>query len=78
MHFILTSVSWLNVIDRSFRSFTPERIRNGIFRSKAELTAVINDYVRHHNENAITFVSIESAEQILEDASRAKATLMIR
>ena len=75
MHFIPTSSSWLNIIERWFRNITQDRIRNGVFRSKEELIEAINDYIRHHNENPTTFVWTKSAEQILEKVSRAKAAL---
>ena len=74
-HFIPTSSSWLNIIERWFRNITQDRIRNGVFRSKEELIEAINDYIRHHNENPTTFVWTKSAEQILEKVSRAKAAL---
>jgi hypothetical protein len=75
MHFIPTSSSWLNIIERWFRNITQDRIRNGVFRSKEELIEGINDDIRYHNENPTTFVWTKSAEKILEKVSRAKAAL---
>ena len=36
-HFIPTSSSWLNLVERFFREITDRRIRRGIFRSVQEL-----------------------------------------
>ena len=33
MHFIPTSSSWLNLVERFFRDITDRRIRRGVFRS---------------------------------------------
>lgn len=75
IHFIPTSSSWLNVIERWFRDITVERIRNGTFRSVAELIAAITEYVDAHNDDPTTFVWTKSAEDILEKVARAKAAL---
>ena len=75
MHFIPTSSSWLNVIERWFRDITQKRIRNGVFRSVAELKQAIDDYIKHHNANPKTFVWTKKAEDILEKVRRARAAL---
>src|SRR3989304_3603840 len=51
MHFTPTSASWLNMVERFFRSLTTDRLRRGVFRSVPELTAAIEEYVRLPNEN---------------------------
>ena len=75
MHFMPTSSSWLNVIERWFRDITQDRIRNGVFRSVAELEKAIKDYIDHHNANPKTFVWTKKAEDILEKVARASAAL---
>jgi transposase len=75
MHFIPTSSSWLNVIERWFRDITNDRIRNGVFRSVDELVRAILDYVDHHNADPHSFVWTKKAEDILEKTSRARAAL---
>ena len=75
MHFIPTSSSWLNVIERWFRDITQNRIRNGVFRSVAELKKVIADYIQHHNANPKSFVWTKKAEDILEKVRRARTAL---
>ncbi|MBC7820766.1 MAG: IS630 family transposase [Planctomycetaceae bacterium] len=74
-HFIPTSSSWLNVIERWFRDITQNRIRNGVFRSVAELEQAIVAYIQHHNANPKTFVWTKKAEDILEKVRRARTAL---
>ncbi len=38
LHFIPTSSSWLNLIERWFRELTEKRLRRGVFRSVPDLT----------------------------------------
>ena len=75
MHFVPTSSSWLNVIERWFRDITCNRIRNGVFRSVEQLEQAIKDYIDHHNANPKTFVWTKKAEDILEKVKRARAAL---
>lgn len=75
VHFIPTSSSWLNVIERWFRDITQRRIRNGVFRSVAQLESAIRGYVDHHNADPKRFVWTKKAEDILEKVARARAAL---
>lgn len=75
IHFIPTSSSWLNVIERWFRDITCDRIRNGVFRSVPELIQAIRDYIDHHNADPTTFVWTKKAEDILKKVARARASL---
>ena len=74
-HFTPTSSSWLNVIERGFRDITPDRIRNGVFRSVAELEQAIHEYIAHHNTHPRTFVWTKKAEDILAKVARARSAL---
>jgi phage-related protein len=65
----------LNVIERWFRDITHNRIRNGVFRSVAELIQAIRDFIDHHNANPKSFVWTKKAEAILEKVARARAAL---
>ena len=75
IHFIPTSSSWLNVIERWFRDITQQRIRNGVFKSVAQLEQAIRDYIAHHNANPKSFVWNKKAEDILEKVARARKAL---
>lgn len=75
MHFIPTSSSWLNLIERWFREITAKRIRRGSFHSEKELVQAIMDYIATHNKNPKSFSWTAKAETILSKVSRARAAL---
>ena len=74
-HFVPTSSSWLNMVERWFRDLTDKRIRRGVFRSVNELIDAIEAYVRHSNQNPKPFVWTAKAENIIAKYRRAKAVL---
>ena len=75
IHCTPTSSSWLNVIERWFRDIPQDRIRNGVFRSMAELEHAIRDDIAHHNAHPKTFVWTKKAEDILAKVARARSAL---
>ena len=75
MHFIPTSSSWLNLIERWFREITDKRIRRGVFRSVDQLIEAIMDYLEHHNQNPRTFTWTAKIEHILAKIARARTVL---
>jgi len=74
-HFIPTSSSWLNLVERWFRDITDKRIRRGVFHSVAELIAAIMAYIQQHNDNPRSFAWTAKAEEILAKIQRARKTL---
>jgi len=75
LHFIPTSSSWLNLVERWFRDLTDKRIRRGSFRSVPDLIAAINDYLNNHNQNPKVFVWSAPVERILEKVAKCKEAL---
>ena len=75
LHFIPTSSSWLNLVERWFREITDKRIRRGSFRSVPELIAAIKDYLDGHNQNPQVFTWTASAERILAKVAKCKEAL---
>jgi transposase len=75
LHFIPTSSSWLNLIERWFREITDKRIRRGAFRSVKELIAAIESYIVAHNKDPQTFMWTAKADAILEKVRRARAVV---
>jgi hypothetical protein len=75
MHFIPTSSSWLNLVERFFAEITRKRIRRGVFTSVAELEAAIHDYLNTHNADPKPFVWTKSADVILARTAHARAAL---
>jgi transposase len=70
VHFIPTSSSWLNQVERFFAEITEKRIRRGAFRSVKALERAIMEYLEHHNKNAKPFVWTATADTILGRVAR--------
>lgn len=75
MHFIPTSSSWLNLIERWFRELTQKRLRRGQFTSVAQLQEAIFEYVEHHNDRTSGYHWKALPESILAKIQRAQAIL---
>ncbi len=75
LHFIPTSSSWVNLVERWFRELTDKRIRRGNFKSVPELIAAIRDYLEHHNQNPRVFVWTASVERIMTKVAKCKEVL---
>ena len=75
LHFIPTSSSWLNMVERFFRTLTDRQIRRGVFTSVKELEARLAEYIDTYNENPQPFVWTKSAKQILDKVGRARQAL---
>jgi transposase len=75
VHFIPTSSSWLNMVERWFRDITDKRIRREAFPSVKRLIETIEDYIAKHNENPKAFVWTAKVEDILAKVARARAAL---
>ena len=75
LHFIPTSSSWLNLVERWFREITDKRIRRGVFKSVEQLTAAIQAYIDDQNNDPKPFVWAAKAQEILAKVARAKNAL---
>jgi transposase len=73
LHFIPTSSSWLNLIERWFAKLTDKQIRRGIFHSVPELIRAIRNYVEANNQDPVPFVWTASVQAIMEKINRCKA-----
>ncbi len=74
-HFIPTSSSWLNMMERWFREITDKAIRRGAFASVPDLVTAIEDYMRAWNEAPRPFVWTASVGEIVAKIARARAKL---
>jgi len=74
-HFIPTSSSWLNLVERWFGEITRKRIRRGTFHSVPELVAAIEEYIKHNNAHPKPFVWTKTADEIITKVNRGKAIL---
>jgi transposase len=75
LHFIPTSSSWLNQVERWFRDLTERNLRRGIFASVPDLIASIETYLEANNENPKPYTWTATAEDILAKVQRARAAL---
>lgn len=75
MHFIPTSSSWRNLIERWFRDLTDKPIRRGVFTSVKQMIEAITDDIDARHADAKPFVWTATAEDILDKARRARAVL---
>ena len=75
LHFIPTSSSWLNLVERWFREITDKRLRRGTFKNVPALIAAIKAYLDNHNQNPKVFVWSAPVERILEKISKCKEAL---
>lgn len=75
LHFIPTSSSWLNLVERFFGLLTEKQLRRGIFTSVKELEASIMKFIETHNEDSKPFEWTKSAEEILAKVGRAREAL---
>lgn len=74
-HFVPTSSSWLNMVERWFSQITEKRIRRGVFPSVSSLITAIEEYVKYHNLNPKPFVWTASVVTILEKIKHANEVL---
>ncbi len=75
VHFISTSSSWLNVIERFFPDLDEKRVHRGVFRSVPQLIDAVMSYIDQHNSNPKPFVWRKTAEEIIEKVGRARLVL---
>jgi transposase len=74
-HFVPTSSSWLNMVERWLSQITEKRIRRGTFPSVPVLIAAITEYIQYTNLNPKPFVWTATVETILNKIKRANEAL---
>lgn len=74
-HFVPTSSSWLNLVERWFGELTGKRVRRGTFVSVPDLIAAIDEFVATWNENPKPFIWTATVESIVEKLKRCRQTL---
>ena len=75
LHFIPTSSSWLNQVERWFGELTQKAVRRGAFISVAELQEVIEQFLQAWNEAPRPFVWTATVEKIMAKVERARQKL---
>jgi len=74
-HFVPTSSSWLNLVERWFGELTAKRVRRGSFYSVHDLESAITEFLQAWNENPKPFVWTATVDSIQEKLNRCRQTL---
>ena len=75
MHFVPTSSSWLNLVERFFRDLSEEAIREGSFTSVRELIQAIESYLVQRNLDPKPYRWRAKGEDILAKIQRAREAM---
>ncbi len=75
LHFIPTSSSWVNLVERWFKEITDKRIRRGSFSNVEDLKQAIMDYIEAHNEDCVPFIWSAPAEKKKKKIAKCKEAL---
>jgi transposase len=76
LHFIPTSSSWLNLVERFFGLLTEKQLRQGVYTSVRKLENAIMAFIDAHNADKKPFVWTKSVDDILEKVNRAREALL--
>src|SRR3989441_3480097 len=74
-HFIPTSSSWLNLVERWFGELTRKAVRRGAFVSVPDLIQAIEAFLAAWNENPNPFIWTAKVDAIIEKIERARSKL---
>ena len=74
-HFIPTSASWLNLVERFFSELTQRQLKRLAVNSVKELTDTITAYIENRNRDPAPYKWTAAVEDILAKVSRANTTL---
>lgn len=75
VHFIPTSSSWLNLVERWFAELTGKAVRRGSFSSVPDLMEAILAFIEQWNRDPKPFVWTAKAEDILAKLERCRRRL---
>jgi len=75
VHYVPTSCSWLNLIERWFAELTNKRIRRGSFLDVDDLQTAIYEFLSAWNENPKPFVWTATVDSIVAKLTRCRQTL---
>jgi len=75
LHFIPTSSSWLNLVERWFAELSQKAVRRGVFHSVEDLQQAIREFTTAWNAKPSPFVWTASVERIIEKLARCQHRL---
>jgi transposase len=74
-HFVPTSSSWLNLVERWFRELTEKAIRRGSFASVPDLKQAIDAFMQAWNRDPKPFIWSATVEDIIKKIDRARVKM---
>ncbi len=74
-HFVPTSSSWLNLVERWFRELTQKAIRRGSFVSVPDLQEAIEEFLQAWNHHPKPFIWTATVEDIIKKIERARVKM---
>lgn len=74
-HFVPTSSSWLNLVERWSTDLTGRRLRRRVFTSVGALVEALTAWATSWNQDPKPFVWHKEAEEIIEKVRRGRAAL---
>ncbi len=74
-HFVPTSSSWLNLVERWFRELTDKAIRRGSFVSVPDLKQAIEGFMQAWNEKPKPFIWTATLADIVQKIDRARTKM---
>lgn len=74
-HFVPTSSSWLNLVERWFEELSEKAIRRGSFVSVTDLIGAITQFLETWNQKPNPFIWTAKVEDIIQKIDRARAKL---
>jgi transposase len=75
LHFIPTSSSWLNLVERWFAELSEKAVKRGSFKSVEELEKAIEAFMRGWNASPSPFIWTATVEAILSKLERCRRRL---
>jgi transposase len=75
VHYVPTSCSWLNLIERWFAELTNKRLRRDSFLSVDDLIAAIDEFLAAWNDAPKPFVWTATVDSIVDKLARCRQTL---
>lgn len=75
LHFIPTSSSWLNLVERWFEELSQKAVRRGAFRSVADLERAIGEFMDAWNASPNPFIWTATVDSILAKLNRCRRRL---
>jgi transposase len=75
LHYVPTSSSWMNLVERWFGHLDNQAIRRGVLLSVADLEASIAAFLKAWNQNPKPFVWTATVDSIQEKLHRCRRTL---